>query len=190
MDKGSPVSLLLAGEPGELLEKLRSLLQQASFPAAAVASGKEAETLLAKKTWAVLLLLPPFTAEQALSLRREAPGTAVLLLLSPEAYGAHAPALAEEGVLVLPADAENPLLYQGLLLLKGLSLRLRALQSRAETLEEKMTEIRLVNRAKLLLVEKLRMSEADAHRYIEKTAMDRSLKKRDVALSVIRTYES
>ena len=33
------------------------------------------------------------------------------------------------------------------------------------------------------------MSEGDAHRYIEKTAMDSCLPRRDVAEGIIRTYE-
>ena len=57
------------------------------------------------------------------------------------------------------------------------------------TIEEKMEEIRLVNRAKWLLIECLSMTEADAHRYIEKTAMDTGSKRREVAESIIRTYE-
>ena len=53
-----------------------------------------------------------------------------------------------------------------------------------------MEEIRLVNRAKLLLVECLKMSEAEAHRYIEKTAMDRCVRRREIAENIIRTYGS
>lgn len=51
-----------------------------------------------------------------------------------------------------------------------------------------MEEIRIVGRAKLLLIEKLKMTEPDAHRYIEKTAMDRCISKRAVAESIIKTY--
>ena len=60
---------------------------------------------------------------------------------------------------------------------------------KAESLEEKMEEIRLVNRAKWLLIEQLKMTEPDAHRYIEKTAMDRCVTKRTVAETIIKTYQ-
>ena len=53
-----------------------------------------------------------------------------------------------------------------------------------------MEEIRLVNRAKLLLMEHLKMSEAEAHRHIEKAAMDACVKRRNIAEQIIRTYES
>ena len=51
-----------------------------------------------------------------------------------------------------------------------------------------MEEIRLVNRAKWLLIEKRNMSEADAHRHIEKQAMDRCITRREVSLDIIQTY--
>ena len=52
-----------------------------------------------------------------------------------------------------------------------------------------MNEIRLVNRAKWLLISELKMTESDAHRYIEKQAMDLRISKREVAENVIRTYK-
>ena len=51
-----------------------------------------------------------------------------------------------------------------------------------------MEEIRLVNRAKWLLISALNMHESDAHRYIEKQAMDRCVSKRQVAEEIIKTY--
>lgn len=50
-------------------------------------------------------------------------------------------------------------------------------------------EIRLMNRAKLILIKKRGMTEADAHRFIIKTAMDRCVKKRAVAEEIIRYHE-
>ena len=51
-----------------------------------------------------------------------------------------------------------------------------------------MEEIRCVNRAKWLLIRELKMDEPDAHRYIEKQAMDRCVTKREVAEEIIKTY--
>ena len=65
-----------------------------------------------------------------------------------------------------------------------------ALEKEASSLQRKMEEIRLVNRAKLVLMEHLNMSEAQAHRYIEKSAMDSCTKRSEVAETIIRTYEN
>lgn len=63
------------------------------------------------------------------------------------------------------------------------------MQEKQATVEEKIKEIRLVNRAKWLLIECLRMTEAEAHRYIEKQAMDLRISKREAAENIIKTYK-
>lgn len=67
--------------------------------------------------------------------------------------------------------------------------RLRALRDKTSSLQQRLDDSRIVTRAKLLLISRLGMSEGDAHRYIEKAAMDSCLHRRDVAESIIRTYE-
>ena len=62
------------------------------------------------------------------------------------------------------------------------------MEQRQLTVEKKMEQIRLVNRAKLLLMQCLGMTETDAHRYIEKQAMNLRLSKSQVAQNIIRTY--
>ena len=51
-----------------------------------------------------------------------------------------------------------------------------------------MEEIQLVNRAKWLLISQLKMSEPDAHHYIERQAMNRCLSKGKVAQEIISLY--
>jgi response regulator NasT len=51
-----------------------------------------------------------------------------------------------------------------------------------------MEEIRLVNRAKWVLISELKMSEPDAHLYISRRAMDLCVSKREVAEEIIRLY--
>ena len=68
--------------------------------------------------------------------------------------------------------------------------RLRKAGKKTLTLEEKMEEIRLVNRAKWLLIDKEEMTEPQAHRAIEKRAMDRCLTRRQVAEDIISSYSA
>ena len=62
------------------------------------------------------------------------------------------------------------------------------MEQKTASIEEKMEEIRLVNRAKWLLIEQLRMTESEAHRYIEKQAMDRCVTKCSIAENIISMY--
>ena len=66
--------------------------------------------------------------------------------------------------------------------------RLRKSEKKALSIEEKMEEIRIVNRAKWILIRELKLDESEAHRYIEKQAMDRCISKRIVAEEIIKTY--
>ena len=66
--------------------------------------------------------------------------------------------------------------------------RLRQLEKKTLSIEEKMLEIRLVNKAKWFLITELSMSEPDAHHYIEKQAMNRCITKRVIAEEIIKTY--
>ena len=64
--------------------------------------------------------------------------------------------------------------------------RLRGMRKKTMTLEEKMEEIRLVNRAKWALIESRSMSEEEAHRYIQKLSMDMCLSKKETAENILR----
>ena len=66
--------------------------------------------------------------------------------------------------------------------------RLRSRQQTLHTVENAVEEIKLINRAKWLLISCLNMTEDEAHRYIGKLAMQQQRPKRDIAEGIIRTY--
>ena len=59
-----------------------------------------------------------------------------------------------------------------------------------ERLKHMVEDMKVINRAKLLLVTCLNMSEEQAHRYLEKQAMDLRVSKLQIAMQVIKTYEN
>ena len=67
--------------------------------------------------------------------------------------------------------------------------RLRNLCTETVSLKRKLDDTRIVTRAKLLLMSRLKMSEAEAHRYIEKTAMDSRRDRADVAREILEQEE-
>jgi response regulator NasT len=56
-------------------------------------------------------------------------------------------------------------------------------------LQVKLDEIKMVNRAKCVLMQYLKLTEPQAHRYIEKQAMDTRETKLEVAKSILLRYE-
>ena len=59
-----------------------------------------------------------------------------------------------------------------------------------EKLQRQIQDANLLNRAKLVLIQVLKMTEPQAHRYIEKQAMDLRITRREVAEGIISTYEN
>lgn len=58
-----------------------------------------------------------------------------------------------------------------------------------EDVRRLVEEIRLMNRAKLILIKMRGMTENEAHRFIVHSAMDRCVKKRQVAEEIIEYHE-
>lgn len=66
--------------------------------------------------------------------------------------------------------------------------RLLGLKHENIKLQKKIEDIRLVDRAKCVLIQHLSLTEQQAHRYIEKQAMDRRISKPEVAQGILNTY--
>ena len=115
-------------------------------------------------------------------------GTVALLLSRADVFDEVEEKVSSQGVFTLQKPTSVPTLQQSLKWMAAARERLRRMEEKATSIEEKMEEIRLVNRAKWLLIEQLKMNEAEAHRHIEKQAMDRCISKREIALGIIKTY--
>jgi len=113
----------------------------------------------------------------------------VLLFVRTDMYEQVAYKVEDFGVLTLQKPASRQVIMQSIRILVALQARLKAMQEKASDLQSRMEEIRLVNRAKLLLMENLRMTESEAHRYIGKQAMDACVKRIVIAEDIIRRYE-
>lgn len=112
----------------------------------------------------------------------------VLLLIRSELYNSVFNKVSPHGVYTLPKPTSKEVVNRALDWMASTRERLRSLEKKTISLEDKMQEIRIVNRAKWLLIAELKMTEADAHRYIEKQAMDRCIAKKEVAEAIIKTY--
>lgn len=114
--------------------------------------------------------------------------TVVLLLLRAENFEDVNERVTSHGVFTLQVPTPASTIRQGLKWMISARERLRKMETKNLSIEEKMEEIRLVNRAKWILIEQLKMKESEAHRHIEKQAMDRCTSKKEIALSIIKTY--
>ncbi len=112
--------------------------------------------------------------------------TVVLLLVRAELYNEVTDKVCEHGVFTLSRPASRQIAETALDWMAAARERLRRTEHKTLTLEEKMQEIRLVNRAKWVLIEQRHMDEPTAHRYIEKLAMDRCVTRRLIAEEILK----
>ena len=184
-----PLGLLLISAQDALSRRVAALLPESIGPARLAKTAREALPILERGDAELVILAEPVPGDedQALlpTLLRE---EKLCLLVITEQLPR--PALTERGVLTLSPAAPDDLLAQSAALLAATRRKLRRLETKAEKLQARVEDLKVINRAKFLLVQQLRMTEAEAHRYIEKQAMDTCRKRRTIAENIIRTYEA
>ena len=186
-------SVLLVSSGDQFTKTIKELMPLTHFyPVHAVRSAGEARrTLLGTSADIVLINTPlpdEFGAQLAMDLC-ERSDAAVLLVVKSERYEDVYARVTEHGVLTLPKPTSTQLVRQSLRALCAVRERLRRVGEKQATVEEKIQEIRLVNRAKWALIQCLGMTEQAAHRYIEKRAMDERISRREAAMQVLSVYQ-
>ena len=91
----------------------------------------------------------------------------------------------QSGVLVLAKPFSGAAFRQAVHMAAASSRRLMMLQEENDKLHEKLMQLRLVSRAKCLLIENRGMTEAEAHHYIEKEAMNSRRTREQVAEEIL-----
>ncbi len=186
-------SVLVVSASNKFNDSLRRLLPENRYsPVILAADVSDARRKLLEERYDLVIVNTPLPDDFGTRLALDvcaSSGTGVLLLVGAEHYPDVNARVSPYGVLVLSKPTSAQLVSQSLLLLCGTRERLRRMEQKTASIEEKMEEIRLVNRAKWLLIEQLKMTEQDAHRYIEKLAMDRCVTKRVIAEQILSTYK-
>ena len=156
-------------------------------------SGSEARQWLIDNECDLLVINAPlrdeFGHELAL-MASESTTAGVVLLVKSELFDEIADKVEDAGVFMVEKPLNCTLYFQALRLASASTHRIRGLQSENEILKKKIEEIKLVDRAKRVLMQYLSMNEPQAHRYIEKQAMDMRMSRMEIAQSILRTYET
>lgn len=162
------------------------------WPVTTLHSVSEAQRCIVDKAYDIVLINAPLPDDFGMHLAIDIctnSGAGVLLLVKNALFNDIYAKVVGHGVLTLSKPTNSRMIAQNLRILCATRERMRQMQEKQATVEEKIEEIRLVNRAKWLLIECLSMTESEAHHYIEKQAMDERISKREVAENIIRTYK-
>ena len=184
--------VLVAGANDKTFALLQTLLPGSSYdPPLRAGSAGEAKRMALDYAVDIAILNAPmrdeFGTQLALNLAQDNVG--VLLLVPGESFDGVRDQVEDEGVMALAKPLTRQTLEMGLHMITALRGKLLQMDRRNRALQEKMTDIRTINRAKWLLIEQLRMTESEAHYYIERQAMDTRLSRREVAENIIRSYD-
>ena len=187
LDRTYSVLLVSAGE--KFNESLTPLLPgSVYYPVTVAKSVSIARRRLLEGEYDLVLINAPLPDDPGLQLAMDActeTPAGVLLMVRREIYHEVCDQASEWGVAVLPKPTSTQAVTWALQILRATRERMRRMAEKQVTVEEKIQEIRLINQAKWLLIERRGMSEAEAHRWIEKQAMDRRMPRRQVAMEIL-----
>lgn len=144
-----------------------------------------------EESFSLVIILAPLKDESGISLAEDAAGGTAGILLAVKAGEQEelAHRLTGHGIFVYSFSMGKRMFEYAAQLLLAVHRRLEASLPQKEKMERRVEDIRIVNRAKCLLIQYLHLSEEEAHRLIEKQAMDKRKTKREVAEEILRHYE-
>ena len=186
-------SVLIVTASDSFTEKIMPLLPVTDYwPVTTAHSNSEARRRIVETAFDIVLINAPLPDDFGMRLAIDictGSGAGVLLMVRNDQFDDVYARVVGYGVLTLSRPTSMQMVAQNLRILCATRERMRRMEEKQTAVEEKIDEIRLVNRAKWLLFECLGMTEPAALRYIEKQSMDRRVSKREVAQAVIKTYQ-
>ena len=180
---------LIVSKSEKFTTEFGSLLSVEQFQKDSVQNAGQARRSVLEKPYDLVIVNSPlpddvgtrFAVDTALN-------SVVLLLVSNDVYEDVNYRVSGQGVFVLGKPFSKTLFATAVNWMRSARSIVLKSQKKTHTIEEKMEEIRIVNRAKWLLINERQMAEPEAHRYIEKQAMDRCVGKGEVAREIIDMY--
>ncbi|SFB86289.1 ANTAR domain-containing response regulator [Butyrivibrio sp. YAB3001] len=119
----------------------------------------------------------------------EKSNSSILLVAPQEVFDDVVERVIDQGVYVISKPVSARSVDKAIRYLVATQNRMQALTRKTLTVEEKMEEIRVVSKAKILLVEKKHMSEDEAHRFIGKQAMNHGVSRKRIAEKILDDLE-
>lgn len=185
-------SVLLVSSSDKISSFMQPILQQNYCnPIVTITNVSSAKRTLLEGSYDFVIINSPVLDDTGVRFAIDAASktnACVLIMVKPEIYDEIHYKVLDYGVFVLSKPISQSAIVLALRWLSVARERLRGLEKKSLSVEDKMAEIRLINRAKWSLMENLQMTEPEAHRYIEKQSMDRGITKKVMAEEIIKTY--
>jgi len=158
----------------------------------AVRTSSEARRILIDRVYDLLVINAPLSDENGVRLAMDVIGSKanqVILMVKREYADEIAAKVEDYGIFTVEKPLAHSAFWLALKMTSAAYNRTRTFIDENDRLRKSLADIRLVNRAKCLLIEKLGLSEEEAHREMEKLAMDQRVEKVTLAKRIIKEYE-
>ena len=129
--------------------------------------------------------LPDETGEDFAIDAADRSNASVLLTVPQDVFGDALERVTDHGILVMPKTASRGLIDKSIRFLVAVQNRMHEQERKTQAAEEKLEEMRIINKAKFFLVEQKHMTEDDAHRVIGKQAMDNGISRGKAAKNIL-----
>lgn len=184
--------VLLVSSTVKGAELLQEMLGDMTNELVSTQSGAQARRELLEGEYALVVINTPLSDEFGHELATDAAvntAAGVVMLIKAELCDDVAERVETQGVFCVA----KPMMRVNLIRIVRQALashtRLNALLLQKRALERRLEQQRLTDRAKFVLMERAGMTEAQAHRYLLKQAMDLRTTKESVAAQVLSHYE-
>ncbi len=184
--------VLIAAVSDDSKASLSVMSREAEITDISVTDGSNLRELCAANDYDVIIMVLPleneFGADTAYHISRSCKAQPVIFAPT-KVYENVCEKLSDTGAIILPRSSPRELAVNSIRCAAVNKKKLDELRSENRTLREMVNEMKLVNRAKCVLIEYLKISEKEAHRQIQKRAMDQRITLTEVAADILKTYE-
>ena len=181
-----PEKVLIVSSAEQDAERLARLFRNFGMDAQTVGYASKARRKLLECDFDLIVINAPLSDEFAVN-AAERTYAGILLFVKAELFAATLEKAEKYGVFVLEKPLQTPM-PETVRLLRAVAFRLRLVRRENEKLQKKLADTRSIERAKLALIQYEGYSEEEAHKYIEKRAMDQRLSRVDVAGEILAKY--
>lgn len=181
-------SVLLVSRDSKIISQVSAFLVAPLFELTTTSDFNEARRLATERTFNIIIADSGDGYDTDFAINIADSYSTILLLVPNEHFDEISYRVEGYGILTITKPFEPFYFYNMVKIAIAVQYKVQVLSSQTTKLKVKMEEIKQVNRAKMLLMQNMKMTEQEAHRYIEKEAMDRGMKKTAISEEIIKTY--
>ena len=181
-------SVLVVSRDSKIISQISAFLVPPLFELTTTSDFNEARRLATERSFNIIIADSGDGYDTDFAINLADSYSTILLLVPNEHFDEISYRVEGYGILTITKPFEPFYLYNMMKIAIAVQYKVQVLSSQTTKLKVKMEEIKQVNRAKMLLMQNMNMSEQEAHRYIEKEAMDRGMKKTAISEEIIKIY--